>query len=79
MRVGGIDYLGLGGLVYLPGTRRPKYGGRGYEWGQGLNWNALQGKGTRDFTEALESYIYHWRRVQQELPARRPAAEDHGQ
>ncbi len=29
---GGIDYLGTGGIVFLPGTLRPKYGYRGYTW-----------------------------------------------
>lgn len=29
---GGIDYLAQGKFVYLPGTLRPKYGGRGYRW-----------------------------------------------
>ena len=32
IRVGGIDYLAEGSLVYLPGTRRPKYNGKGYSW-----------------------------------------------
>lgn len=32
IRDGGIDYLAEGSLVYLPGTRRPKYNGKGYSW-----------------------------------------------
>ena len=32
IRVGGIDYLAEGSLVYLPGTRRPRYNGKGYSW-----------------------------------------------
>lgn len=30
--VNGVDYLARGSLAFLPGTRRPKYGGRGYTW-----------------------------------------------
>jgi hypothetical protein len=30
--VRGIDYLAKGRFVYLPGTKRPKYSGRGYRW-----------------------------------------------
>jgi len=32
--VGGIDYLAEGRFVYLPGTLRPKYNGKGYRWTQ---------------------------------------------
>jgi len=34
MSVGGIDYLAEGRFVYLPGTLRPKYNGKGYRWTQ---------------------------------------------
>lgn len=30
--VDGIDYLARGRIAYLPGTKRPKYAGRGYRW-----------------------------------------------
>ena len=39
----GVDFRGLGldksgaGFVYLPGTSRPKYAGKGYQWVQGLD------------------------------------------
>ena len=29
---GGIDYLADGGIVFLPGTLRPKHANRGYKW-----------------------------------------------
>jgi hypothetical protein len=29
---GGIDFLAKGKCVYLPGTQRPKYAGKGYRW-----------------------------------------------
>lgn len=38
----GVDYRGIGGCVYLPGTRRPKYSGNGYTWRQRIDWNQLE-------------------------------------
>jgi hypothetical protein len=38
---GGIDYLGVGSLVYLPGCSRPKYEGAGYSWVAPLDWGLL--------------------------------------
>jgi hypothetical protein len=38
---GGIDYLAARRAVYLPGTRRPKYGGGGYRWVVYLDWSLL--------------------------------------
>lgn len=38
---GGIDYQAKARLIYLPGTSRPKYEGRGYSWVQPLDWSVL--------------------------------------
>lgn len=50
--VGGIDYLAKGRMAYLPGTRRPKYEGKGYAWLDGPHaWTEAP---TTAFPEALD-------------------------
>jgi hypothetical protein len=53
VRAGGIDYLGRGALIYLPGTERPKYGGAGYAWIKEIDWARVTQPGDSRFLEGL--------------------------
>lgn len=55
----GVDYRGIGGCVYLPGTRRPKYSGNGYTWQQHIDWSQLElTKGSLDdHNRAVAAYL----------------------
>lgn len=52
----GVDVQSHGALVYLPGTARPKYGGRGYEVVMD-NLDALGDGGDPDGADALAGWV----------------------
>lgn len=54
-RAGGIDYLGRGAMVFLPGTRRPKYSGAGYNWVTSIVWSELDVISARAIVTELRS------------------------
>jgi hypothetical protein len=53
LSVGGIDYQARNRLIYLPGTRRPKHGGRGYRWLRLPDWAVLCQHNAGDFVERM--------------------------
>ncbi len=55
----GVDYRGIGGCVYLPGTHRPKYAGNGYAWQQRIDWSQLDltDGSLDDHRRAVDAYL----------------------
>jgi hypothetical protein len=67
----GIDILSYGKLVFLPGTQRPKYGGRGYTIISD-NLDALADGGDPDGAEAFADWVASRRALGEQFAASPP-------
>lgn len=74
VRYGGVDVLGKGALVFLPGTQRPKYEGAGYKWSRSLKIDPTAQPDSRFAEVLLELQVREGRRRSEHLTTSRPSA-----